>query len=57
METRFEKNYEFIKAVSNIFELNYDDIKIFNDLNTLMDSTAIAVIFKFYVRISLLLLQ
>lgn len=33
METRFEKNYELIKAISNVFQLNYDDFKVFEDLN------------------------
>jgi hypothetical protein len=34
METRFQKNDEFIKTVlSNIYELNYDNFKIFKDLN------------------------
>jgi len=32
MEIRFDKNDELIKAVSNIYKLNYDDFKIFNDL-------------------------
>jgi hypothetical protein len=32
METRFEKNDKLIKAISNIFELNYDNFKIFKDI-------------------------
>jgi hypothetical protein len=33
METRFEKNYELIKAISNTYESNHDNFKIFKNLN------------------------
>lgn len=33
MELDLKKNYELIKDISNISQLNYDDFKVFKDLN------------------------
>ncbi|CAI6355644.1 unnamed protein product [Macrosiphum euphorbiae] len=50
METRFEKNDELIKAVSNIYELNYDDFKIFNDLKINIPSKEEIICVKNYLK-------
>ncbi|KAL4122264.1 hypothetical protein QTP88_014630 [Uroleucon formosanum] len=50
METPFEKNDELIKAVSNIYELNYDDFKIFNDLKINIPSKEEIICVKNYLK-------
>lgn len=50
METRLEKNDELIKAIFHIFQLNYNNFKVFNDLNINIPSKEEIICVKNYLK-------